>query len=208
MLPDICKDTAYFIGVGLGNSSGQPAILVLKRTNWETGERSRYDYSRRLVSRFEVSRWDRFAPDALQGLIAARAAEISREAGVSGKATFLVDTTGDGGSFVRKMHLENIGVCRVLSVAVTGPDAEAHQNNTYFLPRRGLIAGLLTTMEKCQFTFPPSVHGIEALEGELARMQAAWRTGGLPALDRTNPSDTVIAMAMAVWRAKKFEFYE
>ncbi|MBS1827149.1 MAG: hypothetical protein JST93_17660 [Acidobacteria bacterium] len=208
MLPDICKDTAYFIGVGLGNSSGQPAILVLKRANWETGERSRYDYSRRLVSRFEVCRWDRFAPDALHGVIAARAAEISREAGVSGRATFVVDTTGDGGTFVRKLHLQNIGECRVLSVAVTGPDAEMHQNNTYYLPRRGLLSGLLTTMDKCQFTFPGAVYGIEELQAELARMQAAWRSGGLPALDRTNPSDTVIAMAMAVWRAKKFEFYE
>ena len=208
MLPDTCKDTAYFTGVGLGNSNGQPVILVLKRTNWETGEVSRYDYSRPLVSRFEVCRWDRFAPDAGQNLIASRVAEISREAGVSGKATFLVDTTGDAGAFIRKIYLQNIGVCRVLSIAVTNPDAETHHNNTYYLTKRGLLSGLLTTMDKCQFSFSPTVYGIAELEAELVAIQAAWRRGGLPALDRTNPSDTVMAMAMAVWRAKKFEFYE
>jgi len=207
MLPDTCKDTAYMVGVGLGNNSGQPTIVVVRRTNWETGERSHFDFSRRVVSRLEVLQLDRFAPDAVHGEIAARAAQISRNPELSGRTAFVVDTTGDGGPFVRTMYLQNIGVCRILAVAVAAAGTEMHQNNTYHVPKRSLLSGLLTTLDKCDVSFAFSQPGMTELQAELAALHAEFRTGGAPALDRQMPSDAAMAMAMAVWRARKFDFH-
>jgi hypothetical protein len=208
MLSETCKDTAYYIGVGLGNNSGQPAILTLKRTNWETGERNRYDFSRRIVSRLDVCQLDRFAPDAVHLEIAARAAQISRNPAISGRAAFVVDTTGDGAPFLRTMYLQNIGICRILAVVVTASGSETHQNNTYYVPKRSLLSRLLTTLDKCEVSFVSTQPEMQQLRAELAAMREEFRTGGLPALDRQNPSDTAVAMAMAVWRARKFDFHE
>lgn len=207
MIPDTCKDTAYTVGVALGNNSGRPSIVVLRRTNWETGDRSHYDFSRRIVSRLEVCRLDRFAPDAVHGEIAARAAQISRNPELSGRVAFIADTTGDGAPFVRTMYQQNIGVCRILAVAVLPGGTEMHENNTYHVPKRSLLAGLFTTLDKCQVTFDLSQPGMAELQAELSAMHAEFRVGGAPALDRQNPSDAAIAMAMAIWRTRKFDFH-
>ncbi|MBL8173135.1 MAG: hypothetical protein JNK48_00610 [Bryobacterales bacterium] len=207
MLPDTWKDTAYHIGVGLGNSSGQPAIVIVRRTNWETGERNHVDFSRRLLSRIEVCRIDRFAPDATHAEIAARAAEISRNSEISGKVAFVVDTTGDGAPFVRTMYRQNIGVCRILALCVAPGGAETHADNTYHVPKRSLLGGLLTTLDACQASYDQSQEPIVALQAELVAMRQAFRTGGLPALDQINPTDAAVAMAMAIWRARKFDFH-
>ncbi len=206
MLPDTCKDISYYVGVGLGQARGRSIIATLKKSNWETGERNRYDFSRRMFTRLEVCQLDQFELGAPYSDVGARAAQISRNQAISGNVTFIVNATGEGSPFVSLLHRQNLGVCRILAVSITGADAEVHQNNCYYVPQRALLSALLRSFEAGNLVVSAALPGSGQLLDEISAIRAQFAADGSQAL-QGNESDILPAVALANWRARKFNFF-
>ena len=206
MLPDTCKDSSLYLGVELGQSRDQAAIVSLRKSNWETGARDPYDFSRKIVSRLEVLQVERFPTTASHATIAARVAQMSRGYARDASITIVADVTMSGPAFLEILHRQNLGPCRAIAVSVTGAEAEAHQNNCYYVPKHELINGLVDSCERDTLRVPAHLPAMESLLEALFGVRSkhgAARSGTPGAGD----DEIVLALALANWRARKSNFY-
>jgi hypothetical protein len=117
----------------------------------------------------------------------------------------VVDATGVGAPVVDLLKQAQLG-CEMTAVSITGGEREVQTREGWSVPKRDLITGLQVMYEHDELTMSKGLSEIEALLTELSDMRvrlsdrgnerfAVWRDGA--------HDDLVLAVALAVWRAKK-----
>ena len=129
---------------------------------------------------------------------------------VKGKAGLVVDGTGVGAPVVDMLRAARLG-CEVTDVRITSGERE-HSNGSQHLaplvhvPKRDLIAGLQVAMGNRELRISPKLADTPVLVRELMDMKMTYLDRGRVRMGADGfgeHDDLVIALALAVWRARR-----
>jgi hypothetical protein len=118
--------------------------------------------------------------------------------------TMVVDATGVGTPVVDQLRKEQLG-CDIVPVTITAGSHPTQTRDGWFVPKRDLVTGLQVMYEggrlrmargmKLTATLMEELAGMESRTSETGKERySAWREGAR--------DDLVLAVALAVWRAK------
>src|SRR5262249_31270423 len=136
--------------------------------------------------------------------VAARVREIVTSDELTGRCTLVVDATGVGAPVVDLLRAARLG-CLLVPVLITGGDRAALSDGVWKVPKRDLITGVQVMLQQERLSIAGDVPEGKRLVEEMMNMRVrvsaagnetfgAWREGA--------HDDLVLAVALAVWRAK------
>jgi hypothetical protein len=201
----------YIVGVDLGKAQDFTAIAVLDRskvmfTAADPATRQRVSAVRtRLVAMERVALATTY-PDIVGRVeqvvktLANAPATVDRTRAV---VTLVVDATGVGGPVVDMLRAARLP-CTMVPVEITGGSAETRSGETWRVPKRDLVVGLQTTLQQKALEIAARLPMRGELMNELLAMRATLTEGGRDAYAAKEGThdDLVIALALAVWRAR------
>ena len=180
----------YFLGLDLGQKRDPAALAVVEKTP-------------------ELKLMVRYVERAPLGTPYPRVVDWVRRVAtnrqVSGRCDLAVDATGVGAPVVEMLRAAQLG-CDIAAVTITGGDKETQSGGMWNVPKRDLMAGLQVAPENGDLMIAGAMREREALVRELVDVQVRPRESGrsrIGADGEGEHDDLVIAVALAVWRAKK-----
>jgi phage FluMu gp28-like protein len=180
----------YFLGLDLGQKQDPAALAVVEKTP-------------------ELKLMVRYVERAPLGTPYPRVVDWVRQVAtnrlIAGRCELAVDATGVGAPVVEMLRAARLG-CDIAAVTMTGGERETQSGQTWNVPKRDLMAGLQVALESRDLTIAGGIRELEALVRELVDVQVKTRESGharIGADGNGEHDDLVIAVALAVWRAKK-----
>jgi hypothetical protein len=193
----------YFVGLDLGQSRNHSALAVVERAEIFLDEMDWVTYERRRERRFRVPFLERVRLGTPYPGVVDRVREVVRAPELAGRCTLVMDATGVGAPVLDLLRQAGLG-CGIEAVILTGGERESHAGGVWHVPKRDLVSGLQTMLERRELELPLRFGPAELLGRELASMGARMnergrvRLGAMPG----EHDDLVIACALACWRAR------
>jgi hypothetical protein len=194
----------YYVGVDLGQSHDFTAIAVVERAEL-TGKWDPVMVAFPKVVKLRLRYLQRLELGTSYPEVVERVTEVTRSVALDGRCQLMADATGVGTPVVDMLRRARIG-CTLMPVMITGGNTEHLTNGFYHVPKRDLIVGLQTTLQRGGLEIAAALPLGPALMEELADMRVkinslgheqfgAWREG--------QHDDMVLAVALACWGAHK-----
>jgi hypothetical protein len=123
---------------------------------------------------------------------------------MQGRCSLAVDATGVGAPVVEMLRAARLG-CELAAVTITSGEKEHQTGQLWNVPKTDLMAGVKLLLEKGELKIARRMRETGALLRELVDVQVTARIGGglrSGAVGGGQHVDLVIALALAVWRAK------
>lgn len=202
----------YVIGLDLGQKRDHTAMAILERSDVMYAERDaatyahfeKTEYRLRFLRRFELG----MPYPAMVEQVDRAVQALKRECRSWGNAPLLslvVDATGVGTAVVDLLRRAGLG-CDLVPVTITGGEHEAQTRHGWNVPKRELVTTLQVMYENDDLLMAEELEEIDVFLKELGDMQVrrssnghesfgAWREGA--------HDDLVLAVALAVWKARK-----
>jgi hypothetical protein len=117
--------------------------------------------------------------------------------------TLVVDATGVGAPVVDMLRAARLP-CTLAPVEITGGHTESRSGETWHVPKRDLVVGLQTALQQKILQIAQGLPLRHELMKELLDVRATLKESGREAYGAREGShdDLVIALALAVWRAR------
>ena len=178
------------IGLDLGQRQDHTAIAVI--------EKDRDVLLVRTVERVMLGTpWSR---------VVERVRHIATHPRMRGNCALAVDATGVGAPIVDMLRNANLG-CEIAAVTITSGDRETETAHGWNVPKRDLMTALQLGLEEGEVRLAGRMKDIGSLIRELIDVRVAGERIGA---DKSGQhDDLVIAVALAVWKArhkKKYNF--
>ena len=194
----------YFAGLDLGQSGDYTALAVLERVEL-VGKWDPAKYAFQKMAGLRLRYLERVPLGTPYPEIVKKVREITRSAELRGRCSLMVDATGVGRPVVDLLREADLD-CAILAAVVTGGHTETHSGGYYHVPKKDLITGLQTYLQRGGLRIARGVALYESLIEEMSQMRVkvsdaghesfgAWRAG--------EHDDLVFAVALAGWGAKK-----
>jgi hypothetical protein len=197
---------SFFVGLDLGQRQDPTALAVVERVSVAVGGIDRVTYEQPREVRLHVRHLERVRLGTPYMEAAERVSEVVRWPGVAGQCTLIADATGVGGAVMEMLRPEGLG-CPVVPVTITSGDRATQSNGTWRVPKRELIAALMVSLQTGQLRIARKLRDAGALVDELMRMRATFSEAGHERFGASAGAhdDLVVAVALAVWRARRNE---
>src|SRR5205085_4277109 len=120
------------------------------------------------------------------------------------------DATGVGGPVMDLLRAARLG-CPIVPVVITGGERAIYSDDTWRVPKRDLVIGLQVMFEMQRLEIAESLPDAATLVTELMSMRvkispAGHDSYGAASGAREGPhDDLVLAVGLAVWRAKQWD---
>ena len=161
-------------------------------------------YERRRKRRYRVTFLERVRLGTPYPDIVDRVRQVARARELAGRCTLVMNATGVGAPVLDLLRRADLG-CGIEPVILTGGERESHAGGVWHVPKRDLVSGLQTMLEKRELGLPKRLPAARELGKEIADMgvkvsdrgrvsYGAWKAG--------EHDDLVVATALACWRAK------
>jgi hypothetical protein len=124
-----------------------------------------------------------------------------------GQCGLAVDATGVGSPVVEMLRKAGLG-CEIVAVTITNGERESQTAHGWSVPKRDLMTGLQVGLENGEVRIARRMREVGSLVRELTDVLAS---GARMAAGAGQHDDLVIAVALAVWKArqkKKFIVFE
>ena len=184
----------YFIGVDLGQVRDHSAIAITEASESLGTERDRATWQLPIYSHLTLRHLERLPLGTEYTRVAARVARVATALAPRGPVTVVVDATGVGKPVVEMLRREGIGK-QLVPVVITGGLTVSESGGLFSVGKRELISELRILVERRELGIAWDLEGMDILVEEMAGMRASTLSG-----DR---DDAVIALALAVWRARR-----
>jgi hypothetical protein len=114
-----------------------------------------------------------------------------------------MDATGVGAPMLDMLRQAGLG-CGIEPVILTGGEKESHGGGAWHVPKRDLISGLQTMLEKGEIELPAGYGPAVLLRRELASVGSRVGERGRVRIGRLGEEhdDLVMACALGCWRAR------
>jgi hypothetical protein len=195
------KQREYFVGLDLGQKQDYTAIAVLERAEIATGEIDGVTYERKLETHYGLRFLQRVRLGTSYPAIVERVREVVGAPDVVGRCTLVPDATCVGGPVMDLLHAARLG-CPIVPVVITSGERSRYSDGTWRVPKRDLVIGLQVMFEERKLEIAASLPDAATLMTEL--MRQLWRDKSCGAREGPH-DDLVLAVALAVWRAKGWE---
>jgi hypothetical protein len=192
-------ESEWYGGLDLGQKRDYSALALLERARIWTDERDPVTYAWRTRTRYALRYVERI-PLGTDYVEVAR-----RVCGVAGRREIAplrlaVDATGVGLAVVDLLRRSGDAGFRsgLAPVVITGGSRARYERESYYVPRKDLLDLPVVMLERRQLVFAADLPGRRELEGELRGMGVSSAGAGAGAVH----DDLVMALALAVWRAR------
>jgi len=187
----------YYGGLDLGQKRDYSALAVLERARVWTNERDPVTYAWRTMTRYSLRYVERIPLGTDYVEVARRVYGVASRREIA-PLRLAVDATGVGLAVVDLLRRSGDAGFRsgLAPVVITGGSRARYEKESYYVPRKDLLDLPVVMLERKQLVFAGDLAGRKALEGELLGMGVA-AAGSAAAHD-----DLVMALALAVWRAR------
>lgn len=196
--------TRYFVGLDLGQLADYTAVAVLElaelRGPWDPVY---YEWKKQTILR--LRHLERMALGTPYPEVVERVRRVVRSGELLGQCRLMVDATGVGPPVVDMLRRVDLG-CPMMPAMITGAELESSASGYYRVPKRDLVVGLQVMLQEGVLEISGGMAEARTLVEEMLAMRVritpamheqygAWRQG--------EHDDLVLAVAMAVWGAKK-----
>ena len=213
--------TDYFMGVDIGQKRDHTAMAIVERAQVVYAGRDpvtyapleqiefRLRYLKRLPLGLAYSSAD--GEESIVGRIEETFRRLRSDfGGIHGTQsgdlfTMVVDATGVGTPVVDLLKKERLA-CELVPVTITGGVQATQARDGWNVPKRDLVTGLQVMYEREELRMPKKMKLVDALVEELGNMGSRITETGketYPAWREGVHDDLVLAVALAVWRAKQ-----
>jgi hypothetical protein len=197
-----CKK--WFIGVDLGQSQDHTAVAVLDRATGVTAEFDPVTHAYAAETTYNVRHLERMKLGTPYQAVVERVRSLVESPVFDSVPALVVDATGVGAPVVDLLKAAIHGA-PIVPVVITSGDRVHFDNGRYRVPKRDLISGVTVLLESGKLRISQRLPEAKTLMKELLNMRVkisdsgsdsygAWRNG--------EHDDLVLALALAVWRAK------
>jgi hypothetical protein len=188
----------FVVGLDPGQRHDPSALVVVQRAEpllaWMPKMPVRLE-----VRYLETMRLGTSYPD-----VVARACEIMLDPRMNGQSHLVVDATGVGAAVMDLLRLAGLRG-RTTAVTITGGDRAHGSLDQWFVPKRELMTGLVSSLECGELRIARRLAEAERLVKEFdnmrkeARVNGKWKMG---AEGEGEHDDLVLALSLACWKAK------
>ena len=189
----------YYLGVDLGQKQDPTALALVRRVE------HRDPYGGPGFDGLAVVGLERVPLGTPYPLVVDRLWRLTHRLDLLGQVKVVVDATGVGSPVVEAMRAAGLGA-EVTAVTITGGAAETHKGLDYHVPKQDLMMGLQLLLEKRELKISRKVGEAGALVKELVNMRAQTGVRGRVRVGAEafgEHDDLVMAVALAVWKAKR-----
>jgi hypothetical protein len=186
----------YYIGLDLGQRRDHTALAVIERADPEYG---RVATDRLVVRHLQRAPLGTGYPAVVEAVREAVASDPLR-----GRCALAVDATGLGGPVVDMLRGAELG-CDLTAVTITGGDREVQQGMQWSVPKRDLISRVQVLLEAGDLRIARGMEMSGALVKELMNVRMSAKGLGRVRVGADGcgeHDDLVVAVALAVWRAR------
>jgi hypothetical protein len=186
----------YYVGLDLGQRRDHTAVAVI--------ERAEPAYGRVATSRIVVRHLQRAPLGTGYPAVVEAVREAVSSDELRGRCVLAVDATGLGAPVVDMLRGAGLG-CDLTAVTITGGEREVQQGMNWSVPKRDLMAGLQVSLERGDLRIAKGIEMAGALVKELMNVRMSAKGLGryrVGADGCGEHDDLVIAVALAVWRAR------
>jgi hypothetical protein len=173
-----------FVGLDLGQRRDHTAIATVEKA----GEQMVVRHAERVML---GTPW---------ALVVERVRAIVSHPRMIGQSCLVVDATGVGSPVVEMLRNARLG-CEVVAVTITGGDRESQTAQGWSVPKRDLMTGLQLGLENGAVKIARGMREVGALVRELVDVRASGVR--MSAEGAGQHDDLVIAVALAVWKARQ-----
>ena len=184
----------FYLGLDLGQRRDNTAIAIVEKIE----SRSQWGHTEFLS--FHVRHAERVLLGTPYALVVERVKQIVQTQPLRGNCAIAVDATGVGAPVVEMMRRAELG-CEISAVTITGGGTASHIGSMHHVPKADLWAGLTIMLERDELRISTGIPCDAALRRELTTLNSA--TGEAPAGEK---DDLAIALALAVWKARRSGF--
>ena len=189
----------YYLGVDLGQKQDPTALALVRRIEY------RDPYGGPRFDGLGVVGLERVPLGTPYPVVVERLRRLTHRLDLIGRVKVVVDATGVGSPVVESMRQVGLGA-EVTSVTITGGASETHKGLDYHVPKQDLMMGLQLLLEKGELRISRKVQEAGALVKELVNMRQQTGARGrirVGAEAFGEHDDLVMALALAVWKAKR-----
>lgn len=194
----------FTIGLDLGQRHDFSAIAVVQRREQRRAYQAPVFHSvaLRLIERVPLG--------TPYPAVVERVRRLAQHPALVGQCRVVMDATGVGAPVVDLLRSAGLG-CELCAVTITGGEREAPHGSArgvarWSVPKRDLIAGVETLLEKRALRIAKNMKDAGALVRELTDMRAVRKSRGRVRLGADGcgqHDDLVIALALACWKAQR-----
>jgi len=189
----------HYLGVDLGQKQDPTALALVRRIEY------RDPYGGPRFDGLGVVGLERVPLGTPYPVVVERLRRLTHRLDLIGRVKVVVDATGVGSPVVESMRQVGLGA-EVTSVTITGGASETHKGLDYHVPKQDLMMGLQLLLEKGELRISRRVQEAGALVKELVNMRQQTGVRGrirVGAEAFGEHDDLVMALALAVWKAKR-----
>ena len=189
----------HYLGVDLGQKQDPTALALVRRIEY------RDPYGGPRFDGLGVVGLERVPLGTPYPVVVERLRRLTHRLDLIGRVKVVVDATGVGSPVVESMRQVGLGA-EVTSVTITGGASETHKGLDYHVPKQDLMMGLQLLLEKGELRISRKVQEAGALVKELVNMRQQTGARGrirVGAEAFGEHDDLVMALALAVWKAKR-----
>jgi hypothetical protein len=194
----------FYLGLDLGKTQDYSAIAVVERI-----ERER-PYGAPILEGLQARYLERLPLGTPYPRVVEQVRKIVTRRDLAGRIVVVVDGTGVGDPVVDMLRVAKLG-CEVMTVKITGGQWENQHGSTHMapkvnVPKQDLIGGLQAVLETGELKIAAGLRFAGTLVKELVDVRVRQRVAGGVRIGADGPGqhdDLVIALALAVWRARK-----
>jgi hypothetical protein len=189
----------FYAGLDLGQRQDHTALAVVERL-----EQARA-YLTPVFDCLVVRHVERLPLGTPYPRVVERVRQVLANEELQGKCSLSVDATGVGAPVVDMLRGARLG-CEVTAVSITGGEREHQSGSIWNVPKRDLIAGVQMLLEQGQLKIARRLRDTGSLVKELMDVRMTMKGNGrvrLGADGAGQHDDLVIALALALWRAKR-----
>ena len=190
----------YYIGVDFGQVRDATAIAVVESEVVVGRERDKVTGMFPLSERLVVRQLERMRLGTEYIDVAKRVGQIGRAiknlGALSGgtSVSIVCDGTGVGRPVIEMIRKEK-HACQVVPVTITGGTSTGYGGGYWSVPKKDLIMGLVSLIQRRGLFYAGDLSAREIWMSELQGMRRTTLSG--------EPDDTVFAVALACWRARR-----
>ena len=198
-------DSAYIVGLDLGQRRDYTALAVVERLDEATGAFDWARYEARRDRLYNLRHLERPPLGTPYTEVAQRVKELTSSALLHGRCKLVVDATGVGAPVVDLLRASRPG-CPIIPVTITGGDSESQNGSQWRVPKRDLVVGLQVLLEQGRLRIADGLAEGALLLEELRQMRVKMTPSGherFEAWRGSSHDDLVLAVALACWWGKK-----
>lgn len=200
--------TTYYLGLDVGQVNDPSAWALIERRRVRAGEAQRDRATREIPEwwEYDVRQVERLALATPYAGVVARVREVVRNPLVAGQVEVVMDATGVGRPVVELARSEAAGLrCAVSAVSIVGSGRPRERGGIWSVSKRDLVAAVAIELQAGRLRIARGVRFADELVAELLNFRVTIAAGGhetYAAATESVHDDLVMAIALAVWRAR------